>query len=107
MSLRASARPGRAGANLTVGDFKHSRRLFAVRSREAPNVLWLELLAPSDPAVVNYCERDKTEYPDHRYLDPADTFDAFATDFKDKEGCARLPSPHLHVAGYYAIASIA
>ena len=93
MSLRAGAKPGRHGANLSVVDFKHSRRLFAVRSREAPNVLWLELLPPSDPAVVHYCERDKSEYPDQRYLDPGDTFDAFATDFSDKEGCAALPSP--------------
>ena len=86
MSLRANAKPGRNGANLTVSDFKHSRRLYAVRSRESPNVLWLELLPPSDPSVVSYRERNKTEYPDQRYLDPGDVFDAFANDFNDKEG---------------------
>ena len=98
MSLRASAKPGRNGANLINSDFKHSRRLYAVRSREAPSVLWLELLPPSDPAVISYRERNKTEYPDQRYLDPADVFDAFALYFNEKEGCAATFAASLLVA---------
>eukprot|EP00966_Prymnesium_polylepis_P322236 7378505-Prymnesium_polylepis.1 len=90
VSMRASATPGRNGVNLKVADFKHSRRLFYTRSREAPNVLWLEQLSLSDPCVVAYAERDKRDYPDQCYLDPGDVFDAYCTLFGTKDGKAEL-----------------
>ena len=74
VSLRSSARPGRAGGNLKTADFKHSRTLYYVTSREAPNIVWVEKFLPSAPEVKAYQARDKSEYPDQQYLDHGDTY---------------------------------
>jgi hypothetical protein len=55
-------------------------------SRQAPTVVWLESLRSSNPAVKAYVRRNKLEYPDQRFLDHGDVFDAYATEFaEDKE----------------------
>jgi hypothetical protein len=89
VSIRSNARPGRGGKDLRVTDLKHSRRVYATISREAPNVLWLEEMLPSNPSVKAYVKRNKMEYPDQRFLDHGDTFDAFSLELdldKDKVG---------------------
>lgn len=78
VGIRSNAKPGRGGKDLRVNDLKHSRRVYATISREAPNVLWLEEMQPSNPAVKAYVKRNKIEYPDQRFLDHGDTFDAFS-----------------------------
>ena len=90
VSLRANVNPGRSGVNLKVADFKHSRRLFYLRSREKPDVIWLESLSLSDPIVEAYAERNKRDYPDQCYLDAGDSFDAFCAKFSTKDGRAAL-----------------
>ena len=81
VSLRGTARPGRAGASLKCPDFKHSRHTYALISRQSPNIVWLEQMMPSNPCVKAYVQRHKEEYPDQRYLDHGDTFDAWCVDF--------------------------
>ena len=102
VSMRGTAKPGRAGANLSVSDFKHSRRLYALCSREAPGVIWLEPLPSRDAAVVAFATRRKDECPDQKYLDHGDTFDAFCSEFNSMEQrallfmrkqCPRTPHP--------------
>ena len=46
-------------------------------SRQSPQVIWLEVLKSSDPAVRAFARRNKLGYPDQRFLDHGDTFDAF------------------------------
>ena len=77
VSIRASAKPGRGGVSLRACDFKCSKHVYAMISRQSPNIIWLEVLKPSDPAVKAFARRDKLGYPDQRYLDHGDTFDAF------------------------------
>jgi len=77
VSIRASAKPGRGGVGLRGCDFKCSKHVYAMISRQSPDVIWLEVLKPSDPAVKAFARRNKLGYPDQRYLDHGDTFDAF------------------------------
>ena len=46
-------------------------------SRQSPCTIWLEVLPPSHRAVKAFRERNKMGYPDQRFLDHCDTFDAF------------------------------
>jgi hypothetical protein len=107
VSMRGTAKPGRAGANLSVSDFKHSRRLYALCSREAPGVIWLEPLPSKDAAVVAFATRRKDECPDQKYLDHGDTFDAFCSEFNSMEQRALLvmrkqcPLTHEQVGTVY------
>jgi hypothetical protein len=82
VGIRSTAKPGRGGKDLHVSDFKHSRRVYATVSRESPNVIWLEEKLPSHPSVKAYVKRNKTEYPDQRFLDHGDTFDAFSVELE-------------------------
>ena len=77
VSIRASAKPGRGGVGLRGCDFKCSKNVYAMISRQSPNVIWLEVLKSSDPAVRAFARRNKLGYPDQRFLDHGDTFDAF------------------------------
>ena len=86
VTVRGSAKPGRNGANLTATSFMHSRTLWACVSREAPNVVWCESLKLSDPVVKAFNRRDKRAYPDQRFLDHGDTFDAFTTELDMDKG---------------------
>ena len=75
--MSSKAKPGRGGNGLHASDFLFSRKAFWVTSREAPTVLWLENLAPSNSAVKAYIARQKEGVPDQHLLDHADNFDSF------------------------------
>lgn len=90
VSLRSSAKPGRKGVNLRKSDFKTTHKTYLVTSRESPTMYWIEVLNPSDPAILEYVDRDKTEYEGQKYLDHGDCFDTFCEEFDIKESRALL-----------------
>ena len=90
MSLRSTAKPGHNGANLSTNDLKHTRHTYAVTSRQARDVIWLEPLRASDPVVVAFEQRDKRHYPSQQFLDHGDTFDAFCTEFLNEKSRRQL-----------------
>ena len=92
VSLKSSAKPGRNGANLHISNFKPTRKTYLVTSRQAQDIVWLEVLNPSHPAVREYQDRNKSDYDDQKFLDHADTFDAFLLEFSSKEARALLES---------------
>ena len=84
MAIRKPAKPGKGGMSLRANDFKPSRNVLI--SRQSPNVIWLDKLTMSDPSVKAFARRNKESYPDQRFLDHGDTFDAFTQDLDlDKE----------------------
>jgi hypothetical protein len=92
VSLKSRVKAGKDGKHVSPGNVKYTKKLFYVRSREKPEVIWCEVLPLSDPAVVAFKARDKTEYPDHMqcYCDPSDTFDAYCGELETTDGRKRL-----------------